>query len=231
MTRLFYEKHVPQDSLLAPLFADMSADHPERVAKWLGEVFCGPKEYSAQFGGYARMISQHLGKAISEEQRARWVELMLRSAAEAGLPNDPEFRSAFSSYIEWGSRLALENSQPGAKPPANMPMPHWDWSTAAGRPGSRISALEPEPEPADGAVALPEEGEPVGFEQHIRPLFRERDRKSMRFAFDLWSYADVKANAGGILERLQDGSMPCDGAWPEEKVAAFRRWTKTGMGA
>ena len=62
MTRLFYEKHVPQDPLLAPLFADMSADHPERVAKWLGEVFCGPRDYSEQFGGYKRMVSQHLGK-------------------------------------------------------------------------------------------------------------------------------------------------------------------------
>jgi hypothetical protein len=53
----------------------------------------------------------------------------------------------------------------------------------------------------------------------------------MRFAFDLWSHADVNENADGILERLQDGSMPCDGAWPEEKVDAFRRWTETGMPA
>jgi truncated hemoglobin YjbI len=42
MTRLFHERDVPQDPLLAPLFANMSADHPERVAKWLGEVFGGP---------------------------------------------------------------------------------------------------------------------------------------------------------------------------------------------
>ncbi|MDQ6837771.1 MAG: (4Fe-4S)-binding protein [Actinomycetota bacterium] len=32
MTRLFYEKYVPADPLLAPLFASMSPDHPERVA-------------------------------------------------------------------------------------------------------------------------------------------------------------------------------------------------------
>jgi hypothetical protein len=154
---------------------------------------------------------------------------MLQSATEAGLPNDAEFRSAFSSYLEWGSRLAVENSQPGAKPPHDMPMPHWDWSTTAGPPGGRISALEPETEEA--AVELPDAGEAVSFERHIKPLFRERDRKSMKFAFDLWSYADVKQNAGGILARLQDGSMPCDGAWPEEKVDAFRRWTETGMPA
>jgi CDGSH-type Zn-finger protein/truncated hemoglobin YjbI len=231
MTRLFYEKQVPQDPLLAPLFANMSADHPERVAKWLGEVFLGPQDYSEEFGGYTRMISQHLGKQLTEEQRARWVQLMLQSAKEAGLPNDPEFRSAFSSYLEWGSRLAVENSQSGAKPPPNMPMPHWDWSTAAGPPGSRISALEPQVEDAETTAALPEAGERVSFEQHIRPLFRERDHKSMKFAFDLWSYDDAKQHAAGILERLQDGSMPCDGAWPEEKIEAFRRWIETGMDA
>jgi CDGSH-type Zn-finger protein/truncated hemoglobin YjbI len=230
MTRLFYEKHVPQDPLLAPLFADMSADHPERVAKWLGEVFCGPSAYSEQFGGYNRMVSQHLGKQLSEEQRARWVALMLRSATEAGLPNDAEFRSALSSYLEWGSRLAVENSQPGAKPPPDMPMPHWDWSTAAGSPGGRISALEPDTDEA-AVVELPGVGEALSFERHIKPLFRERDRKSMKFAFDLWNHADVKENADGILARLKDGSMPCDGAWPAEKVDVFQRWTDTGMPA
>ncbi len=135
------------------------------------------------------MISQHLGKQITEEKRARWVALLQQAAADAGLPNDPEFRAAFGSYIEWGTRLAVENSQIGAEPPEHMPMPHWDWHTAAGPPGSRISALAPpghddetEPEPA-----LPAAGETVRFEQHIKPLFRRHDRQSMSFAFDLWS--------------------------------------------
>jgi len=115
MTRLFYEKHVPADPLLAPLFANMSADHPQRVAKWLGEVFGGPTCYSDEYGGYPRMISQHVGKCLTDEQRARWVTLLMLSGAEAGLPNDAEFRSAFGSYIEWGSRLAVENSQTTAR--------------------------------------------------------------------------------------------------------------------
>jgi hypothetical protein len=57
----------------------------------------------------------------------------------------------------------------------------------------------------------------VSFEQHIRPLFRERDRKSMKFAFDLWNHADVKEHADGILARLSDGSRPCDGALARRK--------------
>jgi truncated hemoglobin YjbI/CDGSH-type Zn-finger protein/uncharacterized Fe-S cluster protein YjdI len=231
MTRMFYEKHVPDDPLLAPLFAGMSPDHPVRVARWLGEVFGGPKLYSETYGGYKRMISQHLGRALTEEQRARWVELISLSAQAAGMPADPEFQAAFRAYIEWGSRLALENSQPGAKPPPEMPMPRWWWVCDAS-PGSRISALDTDDahdaETAD-AVQLPRPGEHVGFAQHIRPLFRERDRKSMKFAFDLWSHDDVRANAQAILERVRAGTMPCDGTWPADWVEAFERWTQTGM--
>lgn len=228
MTRLFYEKHVPQDPLLAPLFAEMSADHPERVAKWLGEVFCGPRRYSEEYGGYTRMISQHVGKGLTEEQRARWVALLLQSAWEAELPNDPEFRSAFSSYIEWGSRLAVENSQMSARPPEHMPMPYWDWNTAAGPPSSRVSALAPPAEAVEAAVALPAAGAPVRFAEHIKPLFRRRDRQAMSFAFDLWSYDDVREHADAILTRLRDGSMPPDSAWPEAKIDVFQRWVESG---
>jgi CDGSH-type Zn-finger protein/truncated hemoglobin YjbI/soluble cytochrome b562/ferredoxin len=228
MTRLFYEKYVPEDPLLAPLFADMSADHPQRVAKWLAEVFCGPKRYSDEYGGYTRMISQHVGKGLSEDQRARWVALMQRSARDAGLPNDPEFRSALSSYLEWGSRLAVENSQAGAHPPPNMPMPRWDWNTAAGPPGSRVSALAPPAEEPDQPVVLPGPGEAIGFDKHIKPLFRQRDRQSMKFAFDLWAYDDVTQHADAILERLRNGSMPCDGAWPSDRIDVFQRWVDTG---
>jgi hypothetical protein len=69
----------------------------------------------------------------------------------------------------------------------------------------------------------------VGFAAHIKPLFRDRDRQSMSFAFDLWSAGDVRARATGILARLQDGSMPCDGAWPPAKIEVFQRWIDTGM--
>jgi CDGSH-type Zn-finger protein/truncated hemoglobin YjbI len=229
MTRIFYEKHVPEDPLLAPMFAGMSPDHPVRVARWLGEVFGGPKLYSETYGGYDRMISQHVGKALTEEKRARWVERISLSAQEAGLPSDAEFQAAFHAYIEWGSRIALENSQPGAEPPPNMPMPRWSWACDT-TPGSRVSALATDDAEEAAEVKLPGAGERVGFEQHVKRLFRERDRTSMKFAFDLWSYDDVRANAEGILERVKAGTMPCDGAWPAEWVEVFDRWTQTGMG-
>lgn len=71
----------------------------------------------------------------------------------------------------------------------------------------------------------------VGFEHDIRPLFREKDVESMSAAFDLSSYGDVRANSAAILEKLADGSMPCDGAWPAAQVALFREWVDAGCPA
>ena len=66
----------------------------------------------------------------------------------------------------------------------------------------------------------------TGFETDIKPLFREIDRQSMLRHFDLWSYDDVSRYADAILARLRDGSMPCDGAWPQEQVDLFQRWAE-----
>ena len=68
----------------------------------------------------------------------------------------------------------------------------------------------------------------MSFEADIKPLFRESDREAMDFVFDLWSYDDVKENADLILERLEDGSMPCDEEWSKDKVQAFRDWIAAG---
>ena len=68
----------------------------------------------------------------------------------------------------------------------------------------------------------------MSFAADIKPLFREEDRASMDFAFDLWSYDDVKANAALILERVEDGTMPCDDAWSQDKIETFRGWIAAG---
>lgn len=229
MTRIFYGKYVPQDPLVGPLFANMSPDHPERVAAWLSEVFGGPDFYSQRYGGYSRMISQHVGKCITEEQRARWVEMLCQSANDAMLPNDAEFRAAFVAYLEWGSRIGKENSQQHAAPPPNMPVPRWWWVCNA-KPGARISALASDSEKKNGAkIKLPDPGETPSFERHIKTLFRTMDRESMRFAFDLLSHDDVAKHATAILKRLQAGTMPCDGAWPPAQIAVFEQWMVAGM--
>jgi len=128
---VFYAK-VPGDPLLAPVFASMSPQHVKHVAAFVAEVFGGPKTYSEQHGGHANMIHRHAGRALTEQQRARWMHLLLECADEIGLPSDPEFRSAFVAYLEWGTRLAVINSQPGADIGGAGPMPKWGWGEVKG---------------------------------------------------------------------------------------------------
>jgi hypothetical protein len=71
-------------------------------------------------------------------------------------------------------------------------------------------------------------GKPVSFESDVKPLFRERDRQSMQSHFDLWSHDDVSRHADAILGRLRDGTMPCDGSWPQAQVDLFQRWAESG---
>jgi hypothetical protein len=71
----------------------------------------------------------------------------------------------------------------------------------------------------------------LSFDHDVKPLFRERDRGSMLATFDLWQRDDVAENADAILKALEDGSMPCDGAWPAERVDVLRRWVNAGMPA
>jgi len=78
-------------------------------------------------------------------------------------------------------------------------------------------------------MTSPASNEQVLYTAHIKPLFRQKDKQSMQFVFDLWSYQDVKSHAAGILERLQEGSMPCDDPWPQEQVELFKRWVDSGM--
>jgi hemoglobin len=129
LTDAFY-REVLKDDLLEPLFGHMHPEHPKFVAMWLAEVFGGPDRYTAERGGYPYMLSQHLGKAITEPQRRRWINLLADAADEVGLPDDPEFRAAFMGYIEWGTRLAKANSQPDATPFQQAPVPHWGWGVA-----------------------------------------------------------------------------------------------------
>lgn len=134
LTKLFarFYEHVSDEPLLAPIFAQMAPGHAEHVAAFVAEVFGGPSDYSREHGGHAAMIRKHLGKHLTEAQRKRWVALLLDTADEVGVPTDPEFRSALVGYLEWGSRLAVINSQDGASADEDAPMPSWGWGNVGG---------------------------------------------------------------------------------------------------
>jgi hypothetical protein len=67
-----------------------------------------------------------------------------------------------------------------------------------------------------------------GFDADIKPLFREKDRNSMRRHFDLWSADDVRRHAEAIYGAVARGYMPCDTTWPDENTQLLRRWIDGG---
>jgi hemoglobin len=131
LTTRFYER-VKDNAVLAPVFAHMDGEHPKHVAAFLAEVLGGPADYSRLRGGHPHMIGQHLNRHLSQEQRREWMALLLDTADELKMPDDPEFRSALVGYLEWGSRLAVINSQPGTSVDAHSPMPKWGWGEVGG---------------------------------------------------------------------------------------------------
>jgi hemoglobin len=128
----FYDK-VLADDILEPVFKHMPAPHRLHVAHFVAEVLGGPKLYSDSEGSHSQMIQKHLSKHLTQQHRQRWMELLLQTADELPLPDDPEFRSAFIAYLEWGTRIAVINSNlDEIDEDPNMPMPKWGWGVPGG---------------------------------------------------------------------------------------------------
>jgi hemoglobin len=127
----FYDR-VEHDDLLAPFFPGGVSDrHRDHVAAWWSEVLGGPTRYTDELGGYAAMLAHHRDLAITPEQRHRFAATMSLAADDADLPADPEFRAAIIGYLEWGTRLAMLNSRPGATGVVeDAPVPRWGWGVA-----------------------------------------------------------------------------------------------------
>ena len=131
LTSEFYRR-VRRDAEIGAIFSNMDDDHPQHVAAFIAEVFGGPKLYSQKHGGHPEMIRHHLNRHLTEPQRRRWLTLLLDTYEETNAPHDPEFASALVAYLEWGSRIAVLNSQPFAKVADQAPMPLWGWGEVGG---------------------------------------------------------------------------------------------------
>ena len=229
MTTIFYGTYVPEDPLLGPLFADMAPTIRSGSRRGLARSSGARRRTPSATAATTAWSPSTSARRSSEEQRARWVQLLCRSADDARLPTDPEWRAAFVALPRVGlpdRARELAAGRPSAAPHAGAPL------VVGRRRHARLESLgarrvDTHQQEAD----LPGPDEPVSFAQHVKPLFREGDRRSMRFAFDLWSHEDVSGHAGAILDRLRAGTMPCDGAWPEDRVAVFERWIDSGNGA
>jgi len=126
----FYDRVEADDALAGFFPGGVSQRHREHVTDWWAEVLGGPTTYTDRHGGYESMLRHHVGLDITPAQRHRFAATMSLAADDADLPADPEFRAAIIGYLEWGTRLAMENSQPGATPVEQAPTPRWGWGVA-----------------------------------------------------------------------------------------------------
>jgi hemoglobin len=130
---IFYHS-VLVDPVLGPVFKGGSPEHIPHLAAFDAEAFGGPERYTNEFGGFQTIIDAHRNLRITEEQRQRFVELYLAAADTAGLPDDPRFRATLRSHVEFGSQVAVQNSN--ARTDAELhplrEVPKWNWEEPDG---------------------------------------------------------------------------------------------------
>jgi len=102
--------------------------HIEHLAYYWAEVFGGPPRYSQSHGGHSAMLAIHANQGAMDDLGRRFVACFVQAADDAGLPDEPEFRAALRSYMEWAVDDVLEYSPPAAKVPARLSMPRWSWN-------------------------------------------------------------------------------------------------------
>ncbi len=127
LEQIFYDS-VLRDPLLQPLFGSGQAQHVDHLTMFTAESFGGPDRFTRELG-FAHLIAIHRGLEITEEQRERFVELYMAALDEAGLPDDEPFRRAVREHVEFGSKVAMQNSN--AKSDADLnplrEVPRWTW--------------------------------------------------------------------------------------------------------
>jgi hemoglobin len=134
LTKVFYEK-VAKDEILEPVFRHMNANHAKHVADFLCESFGGAKNYTTVHGDNAmiHVIGKHLEKHLTENHRKQWMKLILESADEIGLPDDPEFRGVLVGHLEWGTRFAVIMSNEKENPMTTKDrIPQFGWGDFGG---------------------------------------------------------------------------------------------------
>jgi hemoglobin len=128
LEQAFYDS-VLRDPLLQPLFGAGQAQHVDHLTMFTAESFGGPDRFSHELG-FAHLIAVHRGLHITEAQRERFVELYMTALDTAGMPDDEPFRSAVREHVEFGTRVAMQNSNAEADEQLHplREVPRWTWA-------------------------------------------------------------------------------------------------------
>jgi len=123
-----HERCLQDPELNHPFSHGVNPQHIERLAAYWAEVFGGPASYSESHGGHSAMLGIHAGQGAGDDYGPRFVACFMRAADDAGLPDDPDFRAALRSYMEWAVEDVLSFSPQGTDVPAGLSVPRWSWN-------------------------------------------------------------------------------------------------------
>lgn len=119
---------VLKDPLLQPLFGAGQPQHVDHLTSFTAESFGGPDRFTRELGfGHLINVHRHLG--ITEEQRQRFVELYMAALVASDLPDDEDFREAVRSHVDFGSKVAMQNSHAESDDQLHplREVPRWTW--------------------------------------------------------------------------------------------------------
>ena len=127
LEELFYDKALA-DPVLSVLFTERVPTHVDHLTWFTAESFGGPDRFTKELG-FQYIIDVHRHLKITDEQRARFVEVYLASLDEARMPDDEAFRQAVREHVEFGAHVAQQNSWAETDADLNpiREVPHWDW--------------------------------------------------------------------------------------------------------
>jgi hemoglobin len=123
-----HERCLQDPELNHPFSHGINPEHIERLAAYWAEVFGGPARYSKSYGGHSTMLGIHAGQGTGDDFAIRFVACFMQAADDVGLPDDPEFRSAIRSYMEWATGEVDSYAPPGSQVRPGLPVPHWSWN-------------------------------------------------------------------------------------------------------
>ena len=101
--------------------------HVERLAAYWAEVLGGPDRYSGSCGDHSYVLVLHAGNGDMSDLGRRFVACFVLAMDDAGLPDDPKFRAAMTSYMQASVDEVLLYGAPDAAVAPELAMPHWGW--------------------------------------------------------------------------------------------------------
>jgi hemoglobin len=124
----FYAK-VLADPLLQQLFGKGQPRHVDNLTAFTAESFGGPDRFTRELG-FRHLIDVHRNLHITEEQRQRFVTLYAEALDDSGMPADPDFRAAVLEHIDFGTRVAMQNSNAADESELHplREVPRWRWA-------------------------------------------------------------------------------------------------------